>query len=133
MKPSNWRNYSANICQIDQGTMVLVMAHRKKMSRYDKLHNIHGLCQLDELSSKGGSFSSCVWQAPLEVTTPHKDWGVCTWAILSQDMQVSKVYCGLCVFHSIYPCVKKITVVICNVSRLGAENGQFRHHRASNV
>jgi hypothetical protein len=60
MKPSNLINYSTNICQIDQGTMVLVMAHRKKMSRYDKLHNIHGLFELDELSWKGYLFSSCV-------------------------------------------------------------------------
>jgi hypothetical protein len=48
MKSSNLINYSTNMCQIDQGTMVLSMAHRKKMSRYDKLHNVHGF------------FSSCV-------------------------------------------------------------------------
>jgi hypothetical protein len=59
MKSSNFINHSLNMCQIDQGTMVLVMAHRKKMSRYDKLHNIHGLCELDELCSKGGLFPSC--------------------------------------------------------------------------
>ncbi len=60
MKSSNLINYSTNMCQIDQGTMVLVMAHPKKMNRYDKLHNIHGLCELDESSSKGSFFSSCV-------------------------------------------------------------------------
>jgi hypothetical protein len=58
MKPSNLINYSTNICQIDQGTIVLVMAHRKKMSRYDKLHNIHGLFELDELSLKGFFFQA---------------------------------------------------------------------------
>jgi hypothetical protein len=46
------------MCQIDQGTIVLVMAHCKKMSRYDKLHNI---CELAEMSSKGGFLSSGVW------------------------------------------------------------------------
>jgi hypothetical protein len=60
MKSSNLINYPTNVCQIDQGTMVLVMAHRKKMSRYDKSHNIHGLCELDELSLKGSFFSRCV-------------------------------------------------------------------------
>ncbi len=73
MKSSNLINYSTNMCQIDQGTMVLVIAHPKKMRRYDKLHNIHWLCELDELSSKGDFFSSCVIAPPLEVTTPHKD------------------------------------------------------------
>jgi endonuclease III len=42
MKSSNLINYSRNMCQIDQGTRVLSMAHPKKMSRYDKLHNVHG-------------------------------------------------------------------------------------------
>jgi hypothetical protein len=38
---SSKKNYSSKMCQIDQGTMVLVMAHRKKINRYDKVHNIH--------------------------------------------------------------------------------------------
>jgi hypothetical protein len=49
------------MCQIDQGTIVLMMAHWKKMSRYDKLRKIQGLCELVEMSSKGGFFSSYVW------------------------------------------------------------------------
>ncbi len=60
MKSSNLSNYSTNMCQIDRGTMVIVMAHQQKMSKYDKLHNIHGLCELDQSSSKGRFFSSCV-------------------------------------------------------------------------
>jgi hypothetical protein len=60
MKSSNLINYLTNMCEIDRGSMGLVMPHRKKMSRYDKLHNIHGLFELDELSSKRSFFSSCV-------------------------------------------------------------------------
>jgi len=56
IKSSILINYSTNMCQIDQGIMVLVMAHGKKMSRYDKLHNIHGLCELEESCSKGSFF-----------------------------------------------------------------------------
>jgi hypothetical protein len=73
MKSSNLITYSTNMCQIDQGTMVLVMPHRKKMSRYDKLHNIQGYANLMSNPRNRVFFQAVCDKLPLRVTTLHID------------------------------------------------------------